>query len=183
MDSQLQIQPRDVNMRGINMKQDSKNEMTPLAFFKVACAYDRWFTRTHKLIFATQGHENFGCDEKLQGLKSQDHKLIVRMAKVTRWAARPQTNIYACSLLNNMTTQVLPRSVTQSLPPQLICMFMWLNICFLDISAGILAGSCQHLQQSLSGGYGNLVCTDLGHFKRCSTLFPWHFCWEAGFIL
>lgn len=112
MDSQPQIQPRDVNMRGINMKQGSENEMTPLAFFKVACAYDRWFTRTHKLIFATQGHENFGCDEKLQGLKSQDHKLIVRMAKVTRWAARPQTNIYACSLLNNMTTQVLPRSVT-----------------------------------------------------------------------
>lgn len=126
MDSQ-QIQPIDVNMRRINMKQGSEDAMTPLAFCKVACAYDRWFTRTHKLIFATQGQENF---EKLQGLKSQDRKLIVRTgAKVTCWVARPQTHIHACSLLNNMTTQVLHCSVTQSfnnkiLHPQLICMFM-----------------------------------------------------------
>lgn len=130
MDSQPQIQPIDVNMRRINMKQGSEDAMTPLAFCKVACAYDGWFTRTHKLIFATQGRENFGRDEKLQGLKSQDRKLIVRPgAKVTCWVARPQTHIHACSLLNNMTTQVLHCSVARSfnnqiLPPQLICMFM-----------------------------------------------------------
>lgn len=76
-------------MRGINMKQGSENEMTPLAFFKVACAYDKWFTRTHKLIFATQGHENFGCNEKLQGLKSQAHKLIVRMGQPRLRTERP----------------------------------------------------------------------------------------------
>lgn len=162
MDSQPQIQPRDVNMRGINMKQGSENEMTPLAFFEVACAYDRRFTRTHKLIFATQGHENFGCDEKLQGLKSQDHKLIVRIGRPRLHAEQPDNKRTARSLLNNMTTQVLPRSMTQSLPPQLICMFMSLNVCFLKICLGVLAVSCQDLQQSLSGCYGNLMCTGLG---------------------
>lgn len=38
----------------------------PWPFLKGACAYDRWFTQTHKLIFVAQGHKNFGCNEKLR---------------------------------------------------------------------------------------------------------------------
>ena len=35
--------------------------------FKEACAYDRWFTQIHKLIFVVQGYKNFGGrDEKLR---------------------------------------------------------------------------------------------------------------------
>lgn len=38
----------------------------PWPFLKGACAYDRWFTQTHKQIFVAQGHKNFGCNEKLR---------------------------------------------------------------------------------------------------------------------
>lgn len=50
-------------MRCINMEARHRKSNGTL---KEAFAYNSWFTQIHKLIFVRQGHENFGCNDKVR---------------------------------------------------------------------------------------------------------------------